>query len=158
MSDEKAHHKKEADKAKMETRNQTQKGGMSDDKAHHKKEAEKVKLEAWSQTQKVEMSDEKAHHKKETEKAKLETWSQTQKGGMFDEETRRREEAEKTQEVMEKERFDEEARHDRGNYYPKPMNCGDCYFETHYENELFEHVKMHIDQLEKHTTNAQKGH
>ena len=38
------------------------------------------------------------------------------------------------------------------------MNCGDCYFETHYEKELFEHVKMHIDQLEKRTTNVQNGH
>ena len=24
------------------------------------------------------------------------------------------------------------------------MNCGDCPFETHYENELFEHLKMHL--------------
>ena len=38
MSGEKAHHKKEAAKAEMETWNQTQKGGMSDEKAHHKKE------------------------------------------------------------------------------------------------------------------------
>ena len=38
------------------------------------------------------------------------------------------------------------------------MNCGDFYFETHYENELLEHVKMHIDQLEKHTANAKNGH
>ena len=31
-----------------------------------------------------------------------------------------------------------------GNYDPTPMNCGDCEFETHYENELFEHLKMHL--------------
>jgi len=31
-----------------------------------------------------------------------------------------------------------------GNYDPNPMNCGDCPFETHYENELFEHLKMHL--------------
>ena len=31
-----------------------------------------------------------------------------------------------------------------GNYDPNPMNCGDCDFETHYENELFEHLKMHL--------------
>ena len=31
-----------------------------------------------------------------------------------------------------------------GNYDPNPMNCGDCEFETHYENELFEHLKMHL--------------
>ena len=24
------------------------------------------------------------------------------------------------------------------------MSCGDCDFETHYENELFEHIKMHL--------------
>ena len=58
MSGEKAYHKKEADKAKMETCNQTQKGGRSDEKAHHKKENEKVKMETWSQTQEVGMSDE----------------------------------------------------------------------------------------------------
>ena len=49
MSDEKAHQKKEADKAKLETWSQTQKGGMSDEKAHHEKEVEKVKVETWSQ-------------------------------------------------------------------------------------------------------------
>ena len=32
----------------------------------------------------------------------------------------------------------------KGNYDPNPMNCGDCDFETHYENELFEHLKMHL--------------
>ena len=31
-----------------------------------------------------------------------------------------------------------------GNYDPNPMNCGDCPFETHYENELFEHLKAHL--------------
>jgi len=31
-----------------------------------------------------------------------------------------------------------------GNYDETPMNCGDCAFETHYENELFEHLKMHL--------------
>ena len=31
-----------------------------------------------------------------------------------------------------------------GNYDPNPMNCGDCDFETHYENEQFEHLKMHL--------------
>jgi len=31
-----------------------------------------------------------------------------------------------------------------GNYDPNPMSCGDCDFETHYENELFEHLKMHL--------------
>ena len=30
------------------------------------------------------------------------------------------------------------------NYSDTPMNCGDCDFETHYENELFEHLKMHL--------------
>ena len=31
-----------------------------------------------------------------------------------------------------------------GNYDPNPMSCGDCDFETHYENELFDHLKMHL--------------
>jgi len=31
-----------------------------------------------------------------------------------------------------------------GNYDPIPMNCGDCAFTTHYENELFEHLKAHL--------------
>ena len=31
-----------------------------------------------------------------------------------------------------------------GNYDPIPMNCGDCSFTTHYENELFEHLKAHL--------------
>ena len=31
-----------------------------------------------------------------------------------------------------------------GNYDPVPMNCGDCAFTTHYENELFEHLKAHL--------------
>ena len=31
-----------------------------------------------------------------------------------------------------------------GNYDPIPMNCGDCPFTTHYENELFEHLKAHL--------------
>ena len=30
------------------------------------------------------------------------------------------------------------------NFSDTPMNCGDCDFETHYENELFEHLKMHL--------------
>ena len=30
------------------------------------------------------------------------------------------------------------------NYSDIAMNCGDCDFETHYENELFEHLKMHL--------------
>ena len=45
-----------------------------------------------------------------------------------------------------------------GNYDPNPMNCGDCPFETHYENELFEHLKMHLDQLKKHMIIAHNGH
>ena len=46
---------------------------MSDEGAHRKKEAEKAKGETWSQTQKAieeEMSDEETRHKKETKKAK----------------------------------------------------------------------------------------
>jgi len=31
-----------------------------------------------------------------------------------------------------------------GNYDPLPMNCGDCAFTTHYESELFEHLKAHL--------------
>ena len=31
-----------------------------------------------------------------------------------------------------------------GNYDATPMNCGDCAFTTHYENELFEHLKAHL--------------
>ena len=84
---------------------------------------------------------------------------------MSDEENRRKKGTEKAQKVMEKERSDEEGcrkketeREKRGNYYPNPINCGDCSFETHYEKELFEHVKMHIDQSEKRTTNVQNGH
>ena len=73
MSDEKAHHKKKADKAKGETRSQTQKDSkkeMSDEEAHRKKEAKKVKVEIWGQTQEIiekEMFDEEAHRKKEAE-------------------------------------------------------------------------------------------
>ena len=55
----------------VETWSQTQKVGMSDEKAHHKKEAEKAKVETWSQTQKVGLSDEKTHSKKEAEKVKV---------------------------------------------------------------------------------------
>ena len=58
----------------METWGQTQKVRMSDEEAHRKNEAEKAKVETWGQTQKVtekEMSDEEARHKKEAEKAKL---------------------------------------------------------------------------------------
>ena len=32
----------------------------------------------------------------------------------------------------------------KGQYDPTPMSCGDCDFETHYENELFDHLKMHL--------------
>jgi len=32
----------------------------------------------------------------------------------------------------------------KGQYDPNPMSCGDCDFETHYENELFDHLKMHL--------------
>ena len=110
---------------------------MSDKETRRKKEAEKA--------QKViekERSDEEVRHKKETEKAKretreVETWGQTQ--SKEDDETL----ASKT---------------GRGSYYPNPMNCGDCSFETHYENELFEHLKMHMDQLKKHMIIAHNGH
>ena len=58
---------------------------------------------------------------KETEKAKretreVETWGQTQ---------------------SEEDDEDDEtpvSKTGLGNYYPNPMNCGDCSFETHYEN------------------------
>jgi len=33
-----------------------------------------------------------------------------------------------------------------GNYSSVAMNCGDCSFQTHYEDELFEHLKEHIRQ------------
>merc|ERR1712013_521072 len=58
----------------VETWGQTQKVRMSDEEAHRKKEAKKAKVETWDQTQKVgekEMSDEEARRKKEAEKAKL---------------------------------------------------------------------------------------
>ena len=54
---------------------------MSDEEAHRKKEAERAKVETWNQTQKVsekEMSDKEARREKETEKAKVETWRKTQ--------------------------------------------------------------------------------
>lgn len=31
-----------------------------------------------------------------------------------------------------------------GNYSAAPMDCGDCSFQTHYEDELFEHLKAHL--------------
>ena len=46
---------------------------MSDEEAHREKEAEKAKVETWNQTQKVsekEMSDKEARCEKETEKVK----------------------------------------------------------------------------------------
>ena len=55
----------------METWGQTQKVRMSDEEAHRKNEAEKAKVKTWGQTQKVtkkEMSDEEARHKKKAEK------------------------------------------------------------------------------------------
>ena len=130
------------------TWSQTQKVGMSDEKTHCKKEAEKAKVETWGQTQKVfekEMSDKEARHKKEAEKAKreirgVETWGQTQS-----------EDDDKVDETP-------ASKTGLGNYYPNPMNCGDCYFETHYENELFDHLKMHMDQSKKHTIIAHNGH
>ena len=57
---------------------------MSDEEAHREKEAEKAKVETWNQTQKAsekEMSDKEAHCEKETEKVKEDevgTWSQMQ--------------------------------------------------------------------------------
>ena len=57
---------------------------MSDEEAHREKEAEKAKVETWNQTQKAsekEMSDKEARCEKETEKVKkdeVETWSQMQ--------------------------------------------------------------------------------
>jgi hypothetical protein len=29
-------------------------------------------------------------------------------------------------------------------YSPNMMSCGDCDFETHYESELFLHLKIHM--------------
>ena len=55
---------------------------MSDEEAHRKKEAEKAKVETWNQTQKAsekEMSDKEAHYEKENEKVKKDevgTWNQ----------------------------------------------------------------------------------
>jgi len=43
-----------------------------------------------------------------------------------------------------------------GNYDPNPMNCGDCPFETHYENELFEHLKMHLRKDANITVDTQE--
>jgi len=31
-----------------------------------------------------------------------------------------------------------------GNYSSFPMDCGDCSFSTHYEDQLFEHLKAHL--------------
>ena len=104
----------------METWGQKQKGfekEMSDKETRHEKEAEKA--------QKViekERSDVEACHKKETEKAKrgtreVETWDQTQ---------------------SEEDNEDDKtpvSKTGLGNYYPNPMYCGDCSFETHYESE-----------------------
>ena len=36
------------------------------------------------------------------------------------------------------------------------MNCGDCPFETHYENELFEHLKMHLRKDANITVDTQE--
>jgi hypothetical protein len=34
-------------------------------------------------------------------------------------------------------------------YSPTPMSCGDCDFETHYESELFAHLKVHIGKQDE---------
>ena len=78
MSDEKARHKKEAEKVEVKTQGQTQKVGMSDEEAHHKKE-----VETWGQTQKAfekEMSDDEDNHKTRG----METQGQTEKVRMSD--------------------------------------------------------------------------
>ena len=88
----------------METWGQTQKVRMSDEEAHRKKEAEKAKVETWGQTQKVRMSDEEAHRKKEAKKVKVEAWGQTQKvteKEMSDEEACRKKEAKRRKRVEE---------------------------------------------------------
>ena len=54
------------------------------------------------------------------------------------------EEREEEEEEEEEEEIPIKSSTGLGNYDPNPMNCGDCDFETHYENELFEHLKMHL--------------
>ena len=85
---------------------------MSDEEAHRKKEAKKAKVEAWGQTQKVtekEMSEEEACRKKEAEKekedekrleekekrTKAEKGEKTTKKEIQDEEASRKEETKK---------------------------------------------------------------
>ena len=164
MADKKTHCRKEDKKVEVENWSQTQKVGMTDEKTHPKKEAKKAKVETRKQTKKVGMSGKKTHHKKENVKLKVETWSQTQKGGTSDERAQHKKEDEKskveTQDQMQtaskKEMFDEEKRSKKE--AERPMNCGDCSFETHHENELIEHVKTHMGQVRKHTRVAYKGH
>jgi hypothetical protein len=43
-----------------------------------------------------------------------------------------------------------------GNYDPIPMSCGDCDFTTHYENELFEHLKAHLRKDANITVDSQE--
>ena len=155
---------------------------MSDEETHRKKEAEKAKVETWGQTQKVRI-DVCKHVSKTTDQLKKHmisahnghkntTWMFC---GDCEYATRVEEELvnhvkhhffsilgdDKDDDVPIDDDEDDEtpvSKTGLGNYDPNPMNCGDCPFETHYENELFEHLKMHMDQLKKHMIIAHNGH
>jgi hypothetical protein len=42
-------------------------------------------------------------------------------------------------------------------FSPIPMSCGDCDFETHYESELFLHLKVHIGKEDEVLFNVVLG-
>ena len=162
-SDEKAHQKKEDEKSQVETWSQTQTIGVADEKTQRKEEAKESQVETWSQAQKVGVADEITQCKRGAENGKVEIQDQTQK--VNEKENHHMKEAEKAKEVVEGERLDEKdcrkrdtKRVKKGNYDPNPMNCGDCPFETHHENELIEHVKTHMDQVKKNTRVAHNDH
>ena len=114
------------------------------------------------------MADEIPQCKKGAEKVRVEFQDQTKKVNEKEtpeEENRQVEEAEKTKEVERKERLDERDRHERdtkrvkkGRYYPNPIYCGDCLFETRHENELIKHIKTHIYQANKNTRVTHNAH
>ena len=159
MFDEETHREEEDEKSQVETWSQAEMFAVAGAKTRRKKEDKKSQMETRSQTHAVEVDDEIPRCKKGAENVRVESQDRTKEVNekeTAEEENRHVEEAEKVKEVVKGERLDARDRHERDtrrlkkdSYYPNPMFCGDCLYETHHENELIEHIKTHIDQANK---------
>ena len=153
MVDEEAHRKEEDEKLQVETLNQAQMFGVADAKTRRKKEDKKSQVEAWSQTHAVGVDDEIPQCRKGAKNVWVEPQDWAKK---IDVKEMAEDEDRHVKEVGNKERLDERDRHEKntkrvkkGRYYPNPMFCGECLYETHHENELIKHIKTHIYQANK---------